>query len=147
MAPAPTRRHPAALALAFALTLSAAIGFAGVSNALASIDTNARVTRSAVSADAKKDKARVQKVKVKMFRFQTETLEVLAGTKVVWKNRDQILHTVTSVDDPSSDVEPIIDGMLDGVGAKVKVTFTEPGTYAYFCMVHPVMQGRVVVTG
>lgn len=36
-------------------------------------------------------------------------------------------------------------GVLDGVGKSYTLTFTKPGRYAFVCMLHPGMQGTVVV--
>lgn len=143
MSPTPRRRRRAALTVASALTL--AVGLAGAPSVGASTDSKASTTSSVTKVEFGKKK-RAKTVKVKMFRFP-DTTKVKAGTKVVWKNRDEILHTVSSVVDESGDEMPFIDGDLDGAGAKYTVTFTEAGTYDYFCMIHPVMQGRIVVKG
>lgn len=137
--------------IAVATALTATAGLAGASSAFAATTEHARTTTATHDhtqlVDEQAKKAKTKTIKVRMFRFQTETLKVRVGTKVVWKNRDEILHTVSSVDDPASDAAAVIDGELDGVGAKYAVTFTEPGTYDYFCMIHTVMHGRVVVKG
>lgn len=140
MSPIPNRRRLAALTVASALTM--AVGLAGAPNVGATTDSKASAAK--VELGKKKNK---RTVKVKMFRFP-DTTKVKAGTKVVWKNRDQILHTVSSVVDESGDeMISIIDGDLDGAGAKYAVTFTDAGTYDYFCMIHPVMKGQIVVKG
>src|SRR4051812_16341698 len=81
-------------------------------------------------------------VTIKTFRFRPATLEVTAGTKVVWKNTDAIEHTVTS----EADAPAKLDGVLSGAGKKYAVTLNEPGTYAYFCSRHSSMRGTVIVT-
>jgi len=144
MSPTPNRRRLAALTVASALTM--ATGLAGATVAAATTDSMASAASSVSKVDLAKKKKRAKTVKVRMFRFPDSTT-VKAGTKVVWKNRDEILHTVSSVVDASGDEVAFIDGDLDGAGAKYSVTFTEPGTYDYFCMIHPVMKGRVVVKG
>ena len=85
------------------------------------------------------------------------TIEVEPGTSVMWINRDQnVRHTVTS-GLPGDDGVPGVgegkparpDGRFDGVLAKgltdFTFTFTEPGTYDYFCRVHPAMYSSVIV--
>ena len=73
--------------------------------------------------------------------FQPDEITVDVGTEVTWTNEDTITHTATS-DDSNWD-----SGQLSG-GASFSFTFDEPGTYTYFCEVHPGrMQATVVVVG
>lgn len=76
------------------------------------------------------------------FAFVPDGIEVPAGATVVWTNEDDTLHTVT----PSGDDPTAFGGGLDGAGTTVEVTFDEPGTYEYFCSIHPGMVGAVTVT-
>ena len=76
-------------------------------------------------------------VKVDNFTFAPQTITVKAGTTVTWTNEDDIPHTVTSIGHFRSKA-------LD-TGDTFSFTFTTPGTYAYFCSLHPHMQGSVVV--
>ncbi len=71
--------------------------------------------------------------------FQPDSLTVPAGTTVTWINRDIVRHTVTST-------EGLFDsGRLES-GGSFTYTFEEPGTFDYYCTIHPVMQGTVIVT-
>ncbi|HEV2107824.1 MAG TPA: cupredoxin family copper-binding protein [Thermomicrobiales bacterium] len=70
-----------------------------------------------------------------------EQLEVAAGTTVTWTNMDSVPHTVTS--NPNGDA--FQSGALRE-GETFTFTFTEAGTYEYFCEFHPGMKGTVVVT-
>ncbi len=72
------------------------------------------------------------------FRFSPRTLTVAAGTTVTWTNRDDVPHTVASVDKKFS--SPMLD--TDESFSRV---FVEPGTYDYFCSMHPRMTGTVLV--
>jgi plastocyanin len=72
------------------------------------------------------------------FSFQPARITVQAGTTVVWRNRGQVIHTVTA-DDGSFD-----SGEIDS-GATGSVTFSRPGTYPFHCTPHPFMKGVVVV--
>ncbi|MBV9735081.1 MAG: cupredoxin family copper-binding protein [Acidisphaera sp.] len=74
------------------------------------------------------------------FSFTPARVTVPAGTHVVWTNRDDIPHTVTSDDKPRT----LKSSPLD-TGDQYSMTFDKPGTYAYFCSLHPHMQGTVVV--
>ena len=74
------------------------------------------------------------------FSFDQPTLEVPSGTKVTWVNRDDVPHTATSSERPRKFDSKALD--TDGTFSHV---FTEPGTYPYYCAVHPKMTGQVVV--
>lgn len=78
-------------------------------------------------------------VSISNFAFTPGVLHVHTGTTVTWTNHDTVAHTVTFYSGGGS-------GML-GHGRSYSRTFTKPGTYDYFCAVHPDMTGRVVVTG
>ena len=80
---------------------------------------------------------------IQTFQFQPTPLEIGIGTTVTWTNRDQILHTVTA-GTPGA-VDERFGGPLDGTGTTYEFTFTEPGTYAYFCARHEAMRGEVRV--
>ena len=84
--------------------------------------------------------AEVVAVTIDNFTFTPATVMVAPGTKVVWTNRDDIPHTVTSADSPLAFRSPALD--TDDTFATV---FDRPGTFRYFCALHPHMQGRVVV--
>jgi plastocyanin len=63
---------------------------------------------------------------------------VAAGTTVTWTNSDDIPHTVVSVDN-------IFKSEVLDTDDKFSYTFTKPGTYAYFCSIHPKMTAKIVV--
>ena len=74
------------------------------------------------------------------YKFDPDTLTVPAGTTVTWVNHDEVPHTIAS-----SDKRFTSSGALD-TGDKYSYTFTTPGSYAYFCTLHPFMTGKIVVT-
>jgi glucose/arabinose dehydrogenase/plastocyanin len=78
-------------------------------------------------------------VEIRDYAFQPDLITVEPGTTVVWTNYDADQHTVTST-------EEIFGSGLFGEGETFEYTFTEPGTYEYFCTVHPFMEGEVVVS-
>jgi amicyanin len=77
-------------------------------------------------------------VNIDQFTFLPQRITVKAGTTVTWSNEDDVPHTVAS----SSKV--FKSKALD-TADKFSFTFTTPGTYDYFCSVHPHMTGAVVV--
>jgi plastocyanin len=82
--------------------------------------------------------APTMEVKIDNFSFGPATITVAAGTTVTWTNRDDIPHTVVADD------KTFKSKVLD-TDEKFSYTFSKPGTYPYFCSVHPKMTGKVVV--
>ena len=78
------------------------------------------------------------KVSIENFTFSPETIEIRAGTKVVWVNSDDVPHTVRSTDDLFRSEALDTDDVYEH-------EFSEPGTYEYYCGVHTHMTGKVVV--
>jgi amicyanin len=77
-------------------------------------------------------------VKIDNFSFTPKSLTVKAGTTVTWTNHDDIPHFVTSTEKKFS--SPVLD--TDQV---FSFKFQEPGSYPYFCKIHPTMTGTIVV--
>ena len=77
-------------------------------------------------------------VKIGNFTFGPQELKVKSGTTVTWTNDDDIPHTVTS------STMVFKSKALDSED-KFSFTFTTPGTYQYFCSLHPHMTGTIVV--
>lgn len=93
-----------------------------------------------------------QTVAMKLIAFAPETLEVEAGSTVTWRQDDAGFHTVTSgtVEQGASGVTPQSDSKFDSgqvaEGDSFEFTFDEPGSYPYFCAIHPAtMRGEVRV--
>jgi plastocyanin len=84
-------------------------------------------------------------VAVVNYRFYPSTVTVSKGTTVTWVNMDFVQHTVTA----GSEQAPT--GLFDSHELyhmqSFSYTFDTPGTYNYYCDVHPYMVGTVVVTG
>lgn len=85
-------------------------------------------------------KAEDMTIKIGNFVFSPQTLTVKAGTKVTWVNEDDIPHTVAST------TQGLRSKALD-TDDTFSFTFTTPGTYKYFCGLHPHMTGSIVVEG
>jgi len=67
------------------------------------------------------------------------------GGEVMWNNIDAMAHTVTA-GTPTEGLSEHFDSGLVAPGAMFSHTFTEAGTFDYFCMVHPWMVGAVMVS-
>jgi plastocyanin len=90
------------------------------------------------AASTERAQASSPEVKIDNFSFGPATLTVTAGTTVTWTNRDDIPHTVVSDD-------KVFKSKVLDTDEKFSYTFTKPGTYSYFCSIHPKMTGKVVV--
>jgi plastocyanin len=82
-------------------------------------------------------------VNVFIYEFMPMTLSVKAGTTVTWINTDEVDHTVVA-DDASFSSE-VLASTLVQPGASFSLTFDTPGTYNYFCDIHPNMTGVIEV--
>ncbi len=89
------------------------------------------------SADAKPGSK--NQIEIKDFHFNPQTLTVKSGEKITWINRDEEPHTVVSVEKQFKK-----STALD-TDQEFTITAGVPGTYTYFCSVHPKMTGTIVV--
>ena len=78
-------------------------------------------------------------IAVKNFAFAPGNLSVQTGDAVTWTNMDDVSHTVTADNDA-------FDSGAFGAGATFQITAGPPGTYTYFCQIHPFMKGTLTVT-
>ena len=77
-------------------------------------------------------------VKIVNFVFSPNPLTVPVGSTIRWINQDDIPHNVVS--DDKSFKSKALD-----TDETFTYTFTKPGTYTYFCSIHPKMTGKIVV--
>jgi len=89
-------------------------------------------------ASATQASAPSAEVKIDNFSFSPAALTVAAGTTVTWINHDDIPHTVVTDDH-------VFKSKVLDTDEKFSYTFNRPGTYPYFCSVHPKMTGKVIV--
>ena len=80
-------------------------------------------------------------VEIERSRYAPAELTVASGDEVEFTNLDGFDHTVTSDDD--SPVE--FDSGSFGQDETFTQQFEEPGTYRYFCEIHPTMRGSIIV--
>jgi plastocyanin len=78
-------------------------------------------------------------VSIDNFTFTPQTLTVKAGTTVTWTNKDDIPHGIAATGNAFRR-----SNALDTDDSYAFV-FTTPGTYQYFCYIHPHMTGTIVV--
>ena len=89
---------------------------------------------------AKSEEAKSQSTEIKVdnFTFGPATLTVPVNSTVTWVNKDDIPHVIASNDG-------LFKSKALDTDDKFSYTFTKAGTYAYYCTIHPKMQGKVVV--
>ncbi|MEM7800411.1 MAG: FG-GAP-like repeat-containing protein [Chloroflexota bacterium] len=75
-------------------------------------------------------------VNISGFAYTPQGIKVATGTTITWVNQDAAAHTVTGTNWGS--------GTLDQ-NESYSYIFEQPGTYSYFCSIHPTMQGLVTV--
>ena len=101
---------------------------------LLGVEGSALAAHAAVAAAPKPDQ-----IEIHNFMFMPKTLTVPVGARVTWINRDEEPHTVVSAGGQFAPSKA-----LDSNDRYV-TTFSKPGTYVYYCTVHPFMTGTVIV--
>jgi len=79
-------------------------------------------------------------VTIDNFTFAPATVTVPAGAQITWLNRDDEPHKVVSTGGAFA-ASPVLD-----TGEHYSVSLAKPGTYDYYCSMHPKMTGKIVVT-
>jgi plastocyanin len=92
-----------------------------------------------VLAGEMKDTASGARIEIKDFAFNPQTITVKAGETITWINRDEEPHTIVSVEKQFKK-----SSALD-TDQEFTITVGAPGTYTYYCSVHPKMTGTIVV--
>lgn len=98
----------------------------------------ASLAQAASPAVAGKPAAAYQ-VGIRNFHFEPMQLVVPAGATVTWTNHDEEPHVVTSAGGQFKN-SPALD-----TDDRYSAVFSKPGTYAYFCSIHPQMTATIVV--
>ena len=96
-------------------------------------------TRSDLAANSGDKSASGAEVKIDNFSFGPSTVTVPAGTTITWTNHDDVPHVVTSDDNKLFKSKPL------DTDDRFSFTFTKPGTYNYYCAIHPKMTAKVIV--
>jgi Icc protein len=101
-------------------------------------DVNHPIAITDLPLEDEKAAAGAHDVVVDNFSFAPAMASVPAGTTITWTNRDDVPHTIVSTEQKFK--SPVLD--TDG---QFSHRFDAPGTYGYFCSIHPKMTGQVVV--
>jgi plastocyanin len=77
-------------------------------------------------------------VSVDNFTFGPASLSVPVNSAVTWVNKDDIPHVIASSDG-------LFKSKALDTDQTYSYTFTKPGTYPYYCSIHPKMVGKIIV--
>lgn len=80
------------------------------------------------------------RVVMKGYAFAPGALTVDVGSTVTWTNQDTAPHDVKTTSGPVAIHSPMLNK-----GQSWSFTFTQAGSYGYYCTVHPDMTARIVV--
>jgi plastocyanin len=75
-----------------------------------------------------------------VYAFSPATLTVPKGTTVIWTNKSDAPHTVTSDNGAFTESSNLSENQT------FQTTFTTAGTYTYHCEIHPSMKATIIVT-
>ncbi len=95
-------------------------------------------TRPSLAMSSGDKPANAATVKIDNFSFGPADVTIAAGTTITWTNHDDVPHVVAS-DDKLFKSKPL------DTDDHFSFTFTKPGTYLYYCSIHPKMTAKVVV--
>ncbi|MEU8411386.1 cupredoxin family copper-binding protein [Amycolatopsis japonica] len=84
--------------------------------------------------------AATQQVMMQDYAYGPAALTVRVGDTVTWMQHDQAPHDVVTTSAPVAFRSPQLSA-----GQSWSYTFTKPGTYSYYCSVHPDMRATVTV--
>jgi plastocyanin len=77
-------------------------------------------------------------VAIKDFAFSPSSMTVEPGTTITWTNEDESPHTITDKG------KTFRSAALD-TNDRFSYTFTQPGEFTYYCTLHPMMVGKIIV--
>lgn len=90
------------------------------------------------SGDPARQGSLVESVDIEDYAYSPGNLRVPVGASVTWTNLDSASHSAT-------DLNGAWDTGLLAQGELVTLVFDTPGTFQYFCTLHPAMKSRLVV--
>jgi 3',5'-cyclic-AMP phosphodiesterase len=101
-------------------------------------DVNHPIAITDLPLEAATTNADARDVVVDNFSFAPATTSVPVGSTITWTNRDDVPHNIVSTDQKFK--SPVLD-----TDEQFSHRFDAPGSYMYFCSIHPKMTGRIVV--
>jgi plastocyanin len=92
----------------------------------------------AFAADPATKAAAPATVVINGYEYNPSILTIAPGTTVTWMNEDETPHTVT-------DNGKIFRSAALDTGDRFSYTFAQSGEFTYYCTLHPMMIGKIVV--
>ncbi|MFQ5490653.1 MAG: plastocyanin/azurin family copper-binding protein [Phycisphaerae bacterium] len=77
--------------------------------------------------------------------FEPTRVSIDVGETVTWINQDIVPHTATSGNPDDADLGSLFRSRRLARGERFSHTFEEPGSFRYFCEVHPGMMRDALV--
>ena len=121
------------------LALAIFVGLALLSGPVIALQSTVTQSRDFQTRESAPVKATKTDVAINNFRFSPSTLTLSVGGTVTWTNHDNVPHVVSSADNQFNK-SPLLK-----TGQSFSHTFGTPGTYSYFCPIHPRMTGKIIV--
>ncbi len=85
-------------------------------------------------------------VSIKNNTFNPSVIVIKRGTEITWTNGDNTAHQIAP---EAGETERLLSGLGSKTlskGQSYIFMFTKPGTFDYFCRLHPFMKGTIIVT-
>lgn len=138
-----SRRLPTVVGLIALLTLAACSSTTTSPAGATPVPTVAGASGGAAGGDPCAPSTAAGTVQAGMAQIAFEPAQISAkvGDVISWTNNDSVSHTATLKDFPACTTEILSNGASGGI------TFTAPGTYAFFCKIHASMTGTITVSG
>jgi plastocyanin len=119
------------------------VGVAAMAVAVTMLSSNRASSAPTIAASAPTTGPAVSQpltIEIDNFNFKPRELTVNAGSTVKWINHDDVPHTATA-----RGKSPVFDSKMLDTDDRFSFTFRNPGTYSYYCKVHPHMTATIVV--
>ncbi|OGZ34255.1 MAG: hypothetical protein A2174_03585 [Candidatus Portnoybacteria bacterium RBG_13_41_18] len=90
------------------------------------------------------EKSEPPSVKIENFAFDPQSIRIKAGDILIWTNYDTAPHKILSDQSSATYLPDLVSDELSRLG-QYGYKFNQPGTYNYYCSIHPDMKGTVIV--
>jgi plastocyanin len=127
------------IVLLLAVVLGVVVASQGHKGTNTAMNMDSSHSMGSMSADAMSAK-KTDQVVITNFKFVPQTITVKKGTKVTWSNKDGVAHTVTA------DAMPGPDSGKIAAGETYSYTYSQAGTFTYYCDIHEDMKATIIVT-
>lgn len=113
-----------------------------VSSGMLSVSDSGRTagTTQAIIGSSTETGTVTNQVIIDNFTFGPAKLTIPVGTKVTWVNHDDVPHVIKSTGTEKGFTSRALD-----TDDQFSYVFSAPGTYIYFCAIHPMMTGQIIV--